>query len=165
MNTTAHSMLKLTRFSKPWNAEGNCCHRLGCDAAQFGRNALCKSITVRCLALPRVKSMTAATFANQLCTTGTGTGTGTPECLPSWFHPPRCAVLVTVPLHIFPVPLCSLDFLGIKYWSAFIGDDRMERGFQPLRKQSLLRWHRIRVWGEGCREGNSGGDTEKTAVS
>ena len=41
----------------------------------------------------------------------------------------------------------------------------MERGFQPLRKQSLLRWHRIRVWGEGCREGNSGGDTEKTVVS
>jgi hypothetical protein len=37
----------------------------------------------------------------------------------------------------------------------------MERGLQPLRKQSLLRWHRIRVWGEGCRVLNSGEDIEK----
>jgi len=40
----------------------------------------------------------------------------------------------------------------------------MERGFQPLRKQSLLRWHRIKVWGEGCREWNGGGGIEKTVV-
>jgi hypothetical protein len=63
MNTTVQYILKLTRFSKPWKAEGNCCIVLDVTPSSSVEMHFVRALLFAAPGLPGVTAVTVATFA------------------------------------------------------------------------------------------------------
>jgi hypothetical protein len=140
MITTSHSVLKLTKFSKRRNAESNYSHCLGCDAVQFGRNALSKCTIIRC---PRTTRCHSYDSRNVLIETyhdrKRRTRKNTAECL----SPQSIRRSVRQPglnTRCFTVTYISPNAWQFIFpWNqvlicVYTGDDKMERGCSTPKK-------------------------------